>query len=205
MPNIIFLETIVACVTIGVYFWRVRDPRQRIAFLRKTATALLSFFIALGSFFIIGEAFADPGGSAAVLLTASWVAPTAVATALIVKKPEFAHYVVAAILIGLAGLSALIARDPQHWSQVMDNNGPIFSITVFASALPVMVWANQQARKGGFALILLALIPQMSMIAIAGARAAGGGSLGLAIQPILVTGIMFVMSAGMESQLPAKR
>ena len=73
---------VVVAVVMGIVLARQKDPQRRATALKRTGAAIMALFTALGVMFVAGYALDDPGGTAGLLMTLTWVAPLLILAAL---------------------------------------------------------------------------------------------------------------------------
>ncbi len=168
--------------------------------LRYTAFTLMALFGLLGTLFVTGYAFEDPGGWAAVVMTASWVVPMAALSVFALLRPAAAGQVFvwvtgAVVLFTLADSAfGIIPRDA--W-------GPVAAIIVFALGVTLAFLGLNRPGLAGLLMIVAALSQLVAtVIGFAlhdggggpGAGAMLGGSSGVVVLPLLLTGALFVVA-----------
>lgn len=173
--------------------------------LRWAAFILMSLFGLLGGLFASGYAFEDPGGWVAVLLLLAWLVPMVGLATLALYRPDAAAPVLIgfAIVVGLFGLLdqtvGIVPRD--DW-------GPVATIALLPVAVGVAALGLHRAGLAGTLLLALGAVQFVGVVlASATERAAGGGpgigamlggSSGVVVIPILVVGLLFLLSSGLS-------
>jgi hypothetical protein len=169
---------------------------------RYLAFGFMALFGLLGSLFVIGEVFTDPGGWTAVLLTAAWLVPAVSLAVLAVRRPVTATRVLVPVA---AAVGAFTLADHAFDVVPRDDVGPVAAIVVFATAVVVAFLGLRRALLAGVLLVALAAAQVVGILlglAVHGADgrpiigAALGGSSGVVVLPLLTAGILFVV-AGM--------
>lgn len=172
--------------------------------LRYIAFGVMALFALIGSAFITGEALADPGGVAGVLLSACWIAPMVALSVYALRRPEAATRVltvIAALVASFVVLDAVFAIVPR------DEIGPVGAITGFAAAVSLGFLGLHRPAPAGWLLLVLGA----ANLAAAFARTAGredgaplgaalGGSSGAVAVPILVIGGLYLVAAYWRSR-----
>ena len=174
--------------------------------LKYVAFTLMALFGLLGGMFVAGYAFEDPGGWAAVAMTAAWVVPLAALAVFALLRPEAAApvFVGVTVVVGLFTLAdssvGIIPRD--DW-------GPVAAIVVFALGVALAFLGLRRALLAGALMVAIALtqlVATMAGLAIhvtgdGGGPAAGlGTSSGVVVVPILVIGALFVTAGRAEGE-----
>lgn len=181
--------------------------------LRYTAFTLMALFGLLGGLFVAGSAFEDPGGWEAVLMTAGWVLPmlALVTYALVRKEAAGPVFVGVTTFVGLGTvLDSLLTVAPR------DDWGPVLAVTVFSLGVALAFLGLYRARLAGVLLVALALV-QLVATALGhlvhgslfsgegpGLMALLGGSSGVVVLPLLLIGVLFLMSDSLTRE-PRKR
>lgn len=181
--------------------------------LRYTAFTLMVLFGLLGGLFIAGYAFEDPGGWTAVLMTAGWVLPmlALVVYALVRKQAAGPVFVAVTVFVGLGSvLDSLVTVVPR------DDWGPVLGITVFALGVALAFLGLYRTRLAGLLMVALALVQLLATALVhvvhgelfsdegPGLIALLGGSSGAVVLPLLVIGVLFLMSDSLGRE-PRKR
>lgn len=171
------------------------------------AFTFLVLFGVLGGLFVAGETFADPGGWAAVGLTALWLVPLAAMATLARRRPAAAGpvFVAATVVVGSFTLldAALEVVPRDRW-------GPVAAIAVFALGVSLAFLGLPRPFLAGLLLTLLALTQlTATLVGFAvhegtgegpGAGAALGGSSGVVVVPLLVAGVVFLLAAAFDHE-----
>lgn len=173
--------------------------------LRRTALVLTSLFGVGGLFFALGNAFDDPGGWKAVLITAGVVVPLAALVVLALGRPEVAT----TVLTGAVVLYALWAVATVVFDPV---DAPTMPIIALILAVPIAVMGQHHPWHAGALLAATAAMPLVVILVryFTEARTGDGpglGSLfgtstGVVVLPIAVFAILFLTAA--SSHLPLR-
>ncbi len=171
--------------------------------LRYAAFTLMVLFGLLGGLFVAGYAFEDPGGWIAVLMTAGWVLPMAALIAYVLVRKEAAGpvFVGVTVFVGLSTvLDSLLTVVPR------DDWGPVLAVTVFSLGVALAFLGLFRARLAGLLLLALAFV-QLVATALGhlvhgglfsgegpGLMALLGGSSGVVVLPLVLIGVLFLMS-----------
>jgi len=154
--------------------------------LRYIAFGLTAGFAALGGAFIIGETMTDPGGSMAMALVLSWLAPMIALCALAFLRPRASVRVLtvtAALVAGFAVIDTVFRVVPR------DEVGPVATIAVFAVSVALGCLGLRAARPAGLLLLLV------------GVANLGGGASAMAVSiPALVIGGLFLLAGRWHSR-----
>lgn len=169
--------------------------------LRYTAFTLMVLFGVLGGLFAAGYAFEDPGGWAAVLMTAGSVLPVlALAVYALVRKEAAAPVFVAvtAFVCLSTVLDSLVTIVPR------DEWGPVLAIGVFSLGVALAFLGLFRSTLAGLLLVVLAVVQLASIVLlhlVHGGLSEGpgiggmlGGSSGVVVMPLLVIGILFLLA-----------
>ena len=127
-----------------------------------TAIVLMAVFTVLGSLFIAGYAFDDPGGWTAVGIVALWLVPLVLLTALSYRRPEGAAWLLGVLLVVAGLLWASHAVDMAWWREVLDTVDPALGIATFVLALPIALLGLSRPGTAGILLLLLAALPHLA-------------------------------------------
>jgi hypothetical protein len=160
----------------------------------------MAVFGLLGGLFVAGYAFEDPGGWAAVGMTALWLLPLVALSVFALLRPEAAApvFVWVTVAVGLFtpadSLFGLIPRD--EW-------GPVAVVGVFALSVALAFLGLHRAGLAGLLMIVTGLV-QLAAIVVGvvvhepgdgpGPGAMLGGSSGVVVMPLLLVGALFLLS-----------
>jgi MFS family permease len=189
-------------VLIGLTAWKLssdHDPERRGRFLREEGlifTGLIAGFFAL---FVIASAMEDPGGWEGAAIVAAWVLPIAGLGALAWFWPRVATVVLGVIVVAVFGLFVWSGLHIDWWRTFEDDHGPIRSLLLFATIVPVAVlgWRRPLIAAGLLGGCMLAVA------AVAVLYGSGiGNAILMAASPALVTAVLYVMAARLGSPQP---
>lgn len=184
--------------------------------VRYTAFTAMALFGLVGALFVAGYTFEDPGGWAAVLMTAAWMVPMAGLSVLALLRAERA----APVLVGVtAVVIAFSLADSAFGIIPRDDWGPVSAVAVLALGVTLAFLGLHRSALAG-ALMIVAALAQLAAtvlgFAVHGAGEGGpglgamlGGSSGVVVLPILLVGILFMIAASLDheslrSQLPPR-
>ena len=173
--------------------------------LRRVAFGVRAAFGLMGTLFVAGETFIDPGGWAAVGVTALWVVPMLGLVGLALLRPELAARVMVPVTLVVAVATvadatfALVPRD--SW-------GPVAAIAVFTTAVVLGFLGLHDDGLAGRLLVSLALAQLVATVLTPvlhgrgeggpGPGAMAGGSSGVVVLPLLLVGALFLASDMLE-------
>lgn len=169
--------------------------------LRYVAFASMALLGLLGGLFVAGYAFEDPGGWAAVGMTALWFVPVVGMSMLGLLRPETA----APVFVGATALVTVFTLADAAFGVIpRDDVGPVAAITVFAL---VVALAFLGLRRPGLAglLMIVAALSQLAATVVGVAVRDGGGegpgtgamlgtSSGVVVLPALIVGALFLIA-----------
>jgi hypothetical protein len=175
---------------------RHRDPAGRAAALTANGWYWLLAFAGLAGLWIIGEAFADPGGWAALGLVASWLLPMLALALLAVRRPRVALPVLAtavALGLGIEAWPLLVPADRPD----LKAQGPVGAVALFAVSVAVGVYGRRRPGWGGALLVVVALVPMVILALLSNAPlpALLGGSTAAVTVPMGVAGVLYLLGA----------
>jgi hypothetical protein len=151
---------------------------------KYAAFGLMTIFAISGGAFIIGEALADPGGVAAVLLSLAWAAPTIALASYATWRPGPAAKVLTA---SAALVAAFVVVDAMFGVVPRDEIGPVGSIAVFAVAVALAFLGVHRPATAGWLLLLVGTVNL------------GGGASGIAVAvPVLAAGGLYLLATSLE-------
>lgn len=179
--------------------------------LKYTAFTLMVLFGLLGGLFTAGYAFEDPGGWGAVLMTVGWVLPmlALIVYALVRKEAAGPVFVAVTAIVGLfTVLDSLLEVIPR------DDWGPVLAVGVFSLGVALAFLGLYRARMAGVLMVALAFV-QLAATALVhlvhgsfsegpGLMALLGGSSGVVVLPLLLIGVLFLMSDSLSRE-PRRR
>jgi hypothetical protein len=169
--------------------------------IKYVAFGLMAAFVTLGSLFIAGYAFDDPGGWTAVGMTAAWLVPLLGLTFVAYKWPTAAVWVLVGALVLLVGTYGWYSLDTEWWRDLMDESGPVLGISAFALGLPMAVLGLRRPLSAGLLLVAAAVIPYVGFLSSVsdepwrGLAASLTTSSTIACVPVFGTGLLFLLSA----------
>ncbi|QNN51435.1 hypothetical protein [Nocardioides mesophilus] len=163
---------------------------------RTAAVTFLLVFAVLGLAFFLGETAAEPGDIPAPIVAALVLVPTlglslAVLWRLSWAEPALTFAAVAVALFALAdGLFDLVPRD----------TGPVHAATALTLVAPLALLGRRDPRTAGQLLVLVGLAPVVALTArsLTGGAGAGGslgGSSGAVALPMVLGGLVLLLSA----------
>ncbi|MGZ4438206.1 MAG: hypothetical protein ACXVWU_13245 [Nocardioides sp.] len=174
--------------------------------LRYVAFGAMALFGLLGTMFVAGYAFDDPGGWAALGMTALWVVPMLALCAFAWRRPERAGPVlvgVSAAVLAFGLVDALFAVVPR------DAWGPVTGISVFALGVALAFLGLRRALLAGTVMVVVALTQAATVVLGHAAREGGdgpglgamlGGSSGVVVMPILLVGLLFLVAGALDHE-----
>ena len=174
--------------------------------LRYVAFTFMALFGLFGGMFVAGSAFDDPGGWAAVGMTALWVIPLVALSVFAFRQPEAAGpvFVAATALVVLFTLAdsafGIIPRD--DW-------GPIAAVAVFALGVALAFLGLHRPALAGMLMVAAGLAQLVATVIGVAVRETGdgpgpgsmlGGSSGVVVLPILVVGVLFLIAGSLDRE-----
>jgi hypothetical protein len=180
--------------------------------LRYVAFTLMALFGLLGGLFVAGYAFEDPGGRAAVGMTALWVVPMVALCVFALRRPAAAG----TVLVGVtATVAAFTLLDSVVGFIPRDDLGPVAAIVVFALGVVLAFLGLHRAALAGLLMVAISLAQlAATMLVIVGAGGPGEGpgtgamlttSSGVVVVPLLVVGALFLVAGAMAHESPLPR
>jgi hypothetical protein len=169
--------------------------------LQYVAFGLMAAFVTLGSLFIAGYAFEDPGGWQAVGMVAAWLVPLLALAFVAHKWPSAAVWVFGVALVLLAGTYGWYSLDTEWWRDLMDDSGPVLGISAFALGLPMAVLGLRRPLTAGLLLVAAAVIPYVGFLVSVsdepwrGLAASLTTSSTVSCVPVFGVGLLFLLSA----------
>jgi hypothetical protein len=172
--------------------------------LSYAAFAVMALFGLLGAMFVAGEAFDDPGGWAAIAMTASWLVPLVALCVFAVLRPESAGPVLVAVTALVVGFTL---ADSAFGIIPRDDWGPVAAIAVFALGVALAFLGLRRAMLAGVLMVVAGLAQFAAALLVIAVRTTGegpgprgmlGGSSGVVIVPILVAGFLFVLAGSLD-------
>ncbi|MGH3364079.1 MAG: hypothetical protein ACRDOW_05060 [Nocardioidaceae bacterium] len=181
--------------------------------LRYVAFTLMALFGLLGGLFVAGYAFEDPGGRAALGMTALWVVPVVALCVFALRRPTAAG----TVLVGVtATVAAFTLLDSFVGVIPRDDLGPVAAIVVFALGVVLAFLGLHRAALAGLLMVAISLaqLGATTMLVIVGAGGTGEGpgtgamlttSSGVVVVPLLVVGALFLVAGAMAHESPLPR
>jgi hypothetical protein len=200
---VIFLPFIVVAIVLMVMsYLRHRDAEARARALRRSGFGFMLLYVALGSLFIIGETFSDPGGWAALGWVALWFVPMVSLSLFAWFRCDRARPVLTALTAVVVGLSCWYALDSHAWRAFENGHGPVRGIAIFALSAALATFGYRRPRPGGLLLLVACAVPVVLSTLASGGL--GMSSLGALTAPAIITGVLYLWSSGVEqsAQVP---
>ncbi len=171
--------------------------------LRYVALTLMVVFALIGGAFVVGEAFADPGGWRAVAMTASWAVPVIALGVFALRRPVAAG----PVLVGVTVIAALFTLADSAFGIVpREGWGPVAAVLMFAVLVVLATLGLHRAELAGL-LMVVAGAAQLAanLIARGGAETGAGpgpgavlgGSSGVVVLPALIVGLLLVLAGAL--------
>lgn len=160
---------------------------RRRRYARYTVFGLMSLFLFIGSAFVIGETFTDPGGWTAVLLVCAWLVPAAALSVYAVLRPAQAERL---LLVAVAVVAGFVLVE--SFTHVIPQNdvGPVATVSAFAMSIPLAFLGLLRARMAGRLLTATGLA--LAVGALVGTPA---GSATVVAVPLVMFGLLFSLVA----------
>lgn len=182
----------VAAVVAVVLLLTARHPRADARLLKQAGFVVSAVFTFIGGAFIVGDAFADPGGWAALGLVAAWAVPLIALAAVSWFRPDLATRLLGVLMTVAVGLSVWFALDPQWWRTVENDIGPIRAVAVFVLAAAVAVLGLRRTAVAGVMLLVLGVVPVV--VSSLGSRGGIPSLAATSLAPV-VSGVLYLLSA----------
>jgi hypothetical protein len=182
-------------VVMVVVVVRLRTAEARTRFLRRAGLVLMAVFTAIGALWIAAEAFADPGGWQAAVMTAAWLVPMVGLSIVAWYRDELAAVALEVLTTAAIAVNLWATVDPDSWRSFEDSRGPVRAIASFALAAPIAVLGRRRPLPAGVLLVALAVLP-MAMSVVAGIP--GLSSLSVVSFPLFVTGVLYLAAAAIS-------
>lgn len=160
-----------------------------------------AFVAAVGSLFVAGYAFDDPGGWAAVGLVASYVVPILAFAIVAWRWPSVSVWVMTGALVLLAGAWLWYVVDTEAWRKLMDDAGPILGVTMLVLVLPLGLLGLRRPLAAGLIMCASAVLSYTAFLASVSDEPWQGIGDSLSTSrtvlcvPIFVIGLLFLLSA----------
>ncbi len=172
--------------------------------IRKIALYMMLGFAVLGGLFIGGTSLSDPGGLRGILWTGAWLFPMVIGSWLAWRRPRIAFPLLLMWSMGILGLLIWQAIAPDWWRTVINSNGPIITIAIFALSVPLTIYGYQ--RRTRFVSLILIGMPVLSALAASNtsdndhAPIFHGGS-GMAIGlPVFTAGVLYLIASFVDKR-----
>lgn len=175
--------------------------------IRYTAFSLMAVVGLVGALFVAGDAFEDPGGSAALLMSAAWLVPTIGLSVFALLRADRAAPILVGATVAVVGFSLadaffeIIPRD--EW-------GPVSAVAVLALGVTLAFLGLHRSALAGVLMIVAALAQWGAAALSFVVREAGvggpgpgallGGSSGAVVLPLLLVGVLFVIAASFDHE-----
>lgn len=183
LVNVLVAALPIAAVVLAVFgaahlLRKYEDPERRARALKGAGMGVIA---AVGLFFgafLIGESFADPGGWAAVRLTATWLVPLVAVSALAWYKPGPAMPVLWTLTVAAVALHGWAEFDSAI--REMENRvGPVTMVVLIGVAVAIAFLAHTLPKQAAIMLLVAGISPVV--LAAVGPVSVGPGAVGLAI------------------------
>lgn len=162
--------------------------------LKWVGFTVIALSTLIAAIFIVGETVTDPGGWKAAGLVAAWAVPLAVVAALAWYQPGWAIPVFAVLTAAVIGMSIWFAVSPR-------GKGPTDAILTFALAAAIAVLGLKRTGVAGVLLLIVGIVPFVVSSLVSGHG--GFGSLAAVSFAPIITGVLYLLSAIIESSRPA--
>ena len=163
-------------------------------FLKWAGFTVMALSTLIAGAFIVGDTFTDPGGWKAAGLVTAWAVPLAVLGVLAWYRQDWAVPVFAVLTAAVIGVSIWFAVSPR-------GKGPTDAILTFALAAAIAVLGLKRAGVAGVLLLIVGIVPVVVSSLVRGHG--GFGSLAAVSFAPIVTGILYLLSAGIKGSRPA--
>jgi hypothetical protein len=158
--------------------------------LRKVAFGLMLVLAGVGAAFVVGNTFAEPGGSTAVLYTASWAVPMIALAGYALRRPGPATTVLAVLV---AASALFVVLDATFDLVDRDGVGPVGSIAVFVVCVAAGFLGLSRPWTAGWLLIIAGAAnlagPMTRVLESRGAGGFGGSATAVAVPALLIGGL----------------
>lgn len=168
-------------------------PARRPGFFRTAGLVLMAVFVLLAGMWIAGEAFAEPGGPAAVGLIASWLVPLLLLVTLALVRPAWALPVLTVLTGLILLLHVWFVIDPRAWRSFEDDIGPVRAVAGFVvvAALAALGW--HRPAPAGWLLLAIGVLPVVLLLLETGRFAVA--SWAVVGAPGVAAGILYLLAA----------
>lgn len=179
-----------------------RDRVGRALALRRAGLGWMGLYTFTFGAFVIGDTADDPGGWAALLLTASWMLPLVALSWLAWSRPQRALPVLGVLLAAAVGYSAGAASGWDAFRALQSFEGPVDAIALFVVCVALAVLGWHRPLPAALLLLVSAILPMVFHMLGSGAppSAALGGSLAAATAPEALTGLLYLLSVLFEGR-----
>lgn len=167
--------------------------------IRKIALYMMLGFAVLGGLFIAGESMSNPGGLRGIVFTAAWLFPMVVGSWLAWRRPRIAFPLLLVWALGILGLLLWQAIAPDWWHTILNSDGPIISVAIFAVATPLAILGY--TRRTRFVGLILVGMPILANLAAANtgdnshAPIIRGGSTMASTLPAFIAGVLYLFAS----------
>jgi hypothetical protein len=190
MLSVLVVAIAIALLIVAVV--RRPDPAKRAAVLRRTGFGLMALSAFFFGAFLIGDAFAGPGGWQAAGLVAAWAVPLAGLAALSWLRPGWAIYVFAVLTAAVIGVSIWFALNPEGWRSFEDRHGPVRAVITFVLVTAIALLGLKRTAAAGVLLLAASIIP----VAVSSLGSfVGFASLSMVSAAPVITGVLYLVSA----------
>jgi hypothetical protein len=170
------------------------DPVKRAVLLRRAGFGLMALSAFFFGAFLVGDAFADPGGWKAAGLVAAWAVPLAGLAALSWFRPGWAIHVLGVLSAAVIGVSIWFALNPEGWRSFEDGHGPIRAVITFVLVTAIALLGLRRTAAAGVLLLATGIIP----VAVSSLGSfLGFASLSVVSLAPVITGVLYLASAHM--------
>lgn len=167
--------------------------------LRMVALAVTLGFVGLVTLFVGGDAIADPGGWRGIGGTAALVLSMLGLSLLGLYRPRAAFVVLAVLACAplVFGVWSLLDYDTVHtWE---DNHGPLSLVLVMAICAPGAVAGLVRPHAAGYFILIVTVLPLLLAAVGAGSAFFEPLSTGLLLAPLVVSGVLFLLSGRQQT------
>lgn len=170
----------------------------------RVAFWAMAVFAVLGSLFVAGYAFEDPGGWQAVGLVASWAVPMLVLAFVAWRWPSVGVWVMAGALVLVAGGLVWAVVEASAWHDFVNDVGPVPGIATFALGLPLAVLGLRRPTTAGLMIVAVSVMAYVAFLASVedepgrGLGASLSTSSTAMVAPFLVIGLLFLVGGLLE-------
>lgn len=191
---------VVVLISVALSVGLRREPADRALLLRREGLGIVIVLGVLGTAFIAGETFDDPGGWAAVGLVTSWLVPMLALCVLAWTRPSAATPVLAVLTALIVAMSLWLAVQPGGWRSVEDDVGPIRALAAFAVVVPLGLLGWRRPRPAGVMLLVAGLVPVLAVLAVdlGSTRGVAGTSVGAVAAPAVTAGALYLAAAALD-------